>query len=126
MIKEQTLATLRAMGFEPSEVTPSVYRFEYEGLNILYAAEEDEVRCLPLVVPDIYELTEENTPVVLEAIPMLCGSVKYVQPVIMFEKELWLNYQHFLGDHEVTPELIEHMLKALAYAAVTFHELIEG
>lgn len=126
MIKEQVLSALGALGFIPEEIDDVGYRFDYEGLTLLYSAEDDDTKCITLIAPNVFEISDDNRTDVLEAMVKVCGRVKYVQPHILFENQVWINYQHYFGENEVTPELIEHMIRVLSFATSTFHKILNG
>lgn len=126
MIKDDVLSALSALGFIPEEIEEFGYRFDYEGLTIVYSEEEEDTKCLSLMVPNLFDITDENRVAVLETMVKISGTVKYVQPHIMFDNQVWINYQHYLGDDEVTPELIEHMIRVLTYATIKFNKIING
>lgn len=124
--KDDVLLALSVLGFKTYEIEEVGYRFEYEGLNVLYSVDDPGTTCVTLSAPDVFDITGDNRTAVLEAMAKLCGGVRYVQPHIMFGEQVWLNYQYWLGEHEATPELLEHMVRVLAYATSTFHKLING
>lgn len=124
MIKENVLKAFSALGFIPEEIEGFGYRFEYEGLTVIYTVEDEEAQCISLTAPDVFDISDDNRIAVLEAMVKLCGKMKYVQPHIMFENQVWLNYQHYLGENEVTAELIEHMIRVLAVSTITIHNII--
>lgn len=126
MIKENVLTALSALGFIPKEIEGFGYRIEYEGLTIIYTVDDEEAKCITLTAPDVFDISDDNRTAVLEAMAKLCGKMKYVQPHIMFENQVWLNYQHYLGKNEVTQELIEHMVHVLAISTITIHNIITG
>lgn len=126
MIKEQVLSALGALGFIPEEIEEFGYRFDYEGLTLLYSTEDDDTKCVTLITPNIFEISDDSRAEVLEAMVKVCGRVKYVQPHIMFGNQVWINYQHHIGENEVTPDLIEHMIRVLSFATSTFHKILNG
>ena len=126
MIKEQVLKALSALGFIPEEIEGFGYRFEYEGLTLFYSEDDEDSKCVTLIAPDVFDISDDNRNAVLEAMAKLSGRMKFVQPNIMFENQVWLNYQHYTGDNEVTAILIEHMIRVLAFSTVTFHKIING
>ncbi|MDE5629376.1 MAG: hypothetical protein K2I69_07430 [Muribaculaceae bacterium] len=126
MIKENVLTALSALGFIPKEIEGFGYRIEYEGITLIYTVDDEEARCITLTAPDVFDISDDNRTAVLEAMAKLCGKMKYVQPHIMFENQVWLNYQHYLGENEVTQELIEHMIHVLAISTITIHNIITG
>lgn len=126
MIKEQVLKAFRALGFFPEEIEYFGYRIDYEGLPVIYMEDEEESKCLTLFVPHVFDISDDNRLSVLKAMAKLCCKVKYVQPNIMFENQISLNYQHYVGDNEVTEALIEHMITLLEYSTKSFNKIIKG
>ena len=126
MIKEQVLKALSALGFIPEEIDGFGYRFDYEGLTLIYSEDDEDSKCVTLIAPDVFDISEDNRTAVLEAMVKLCGKMKYVQPHIMFENQVGLNYQYYTNDNEVTAALIEHMIRVLAFSTITFHKIING
>ncbi len=126
MIKEQVLKALSALGFIPEEIEGFGYRFDYEGLTLIYSEDDEDSQCVTLIAPDVFDISDDNRIAVLEAMVKLCGKMKYVQPHIMFENQVWLNYQYYTNDNEVTAALIEHMIRVLAFSTITFHKIING
>lgn len=125
-MQEKVLEILYQLGFQPELVDETFgYRFEYEGVTILLTPEEEDSHTICLMLPGIFDITEDNRVAVLEAMVKLSGKMKFVQPVI-FTDSVWLNYLHFLGEQEPTPELIEHMIRVLAFSMVQFHKIINN
>lgn len=126
MIKDKILEILYQLGFQPELVDENFgYRFEYEGLTILFTPEDEDAHTVYFMIPGIFDITEDNRPAVLEAMVKLAGRMKFVQPVIISDS-VWLNYQHFLGEQEPTLEVIEHMVRVLAVSMVQFHKFINN
>ncbi len=126
MIKDKVIEILYQLGFQPELVDENFgYRFEYEGLTILLTPEDEDSRTVCMMLPGIFDTSEDNRVAVLEAMVKLAGRMKFVQPVI-FSDSVWLNYQHFLGEQEPTPEVIEHMIRVLAISTVQFHKYINN
>lgn len=126
MIKDKVLGCLYQLGFQPELIDEDFgYRFSYEELTIIYNPEE-ETQCITLSMLGIFDISDENRMVVLEAMVKLCSKMRFVQPVVMFDA-VWLNYQHYLDkDAEPTPELLEHMVRVLAFSTVQFHKIINN
>lgn len=124
MIKEDVLNALSALGFRPEEIEDYGYRIDYEGLPILIPDEEEETKTICFSVPCVFEVTPENELAVYKAMVELTGKMKFVQPVIMFDTQVWLTYQHYLGEQEVDQEVIAHMIRLLSFSTIHFHKLI--
>ncbi len=125
MIKENVLTALSALGFIPEEIEGFGYRFEYEGLNLIYSIDDEDAKCVTFIAPNVFDISDGNRTAVLEAMSRLCGRLKFVQPHI-FQNQVWLNYQHYVGENEVTPELVEHIIRVLAFSTISFHKIING
>lgn len=126
MIKDKVLEILYQLGFQPELIDENFgYRFEYEGLTILYAPDEEDAHTVTLIMPGVFDVSNDNRVAVLEAIASLSSKMKFVQPNIALDS-VWLNYQHFLGKQEPAPELIEHMVRVLAVSTVQFHKIINN
>ena len=129
-MEEKTLKALKTLGFMPEEIEDFGYRFEYEGLTLASPVNKDDTNSITLMVPNVFDITDDTRAEVFAAMLKLCRKVKYVQPQIMNGDEsgqVWLNYQHYLGEEgEPTPELLEHMVRVLDYSTLTFHGIING
>lgn len=126
MIKEQVLQALSALGFIPEDIEGVGYKFAYEGLILIYSEDDEDTKCVTLIAPDVFDISDDNRTAVLEAMAKLCGKMKYVQPHIMFDNQVWLNYQYYTNGNDVTDALIEHMIQVLAFSTITFHKIING
>lgn len=127
MIKESVLNALCALGFRPEEIDDFGYRIEYEGLTLLFSDQDcEEAQCINMLVPNLFDITDENRMAVYEAMIQLSCRMKYVQPQIAGKTQVWLNYQHYLGDNEVTPDLVEHIIRVLVSSTINFHKIING
>ncbi len=126
MTTEEVLSVLHQLGFIPEHIDDDFgYSFEYEGLTLLYVP-SDDTKCLTFMMPNIFDITEENKAAAYEAMIRLVGRLKYVQPFIMGKDQVWLTYQHYVGDGEVTEDLVEHMIRVLTVSTTKFHEIING
>lgn len=126
MIKEDVLGALSVLGFRPKEVGEFGYQIVYEGQGILYADVED-TDSVNFVMPNVFEITEENKSAVYYALVQLGSEVKYAQSYVVGDESVWLNYVHFVGENnKVAPEIIEHIITVLSYAAMKFHFIINS
>lgn len=126
MVNDKILEILYQLGFQPELVDDRFgYRFEYEGLTVLFTPEDEDARTAFFMLPGLFDITEDNRVAVLEAMAKLAGKMKFVQPVIISDS-VWLNYQHFLGEQEPTPEIVEHIIRVLAVSTAQFHKIINN
>ena len=84
--KEIILEQLKAMGFELYELDDVGYAFKYEDINYFYMTDDDDdEHFLRIVIPHIFEVTDENRVAVLEAMHETELMLKYAKICIMYE-----------------------------------------
>lgn len=124
MSKELVLAKLEELGFSLEEAGDFGYIFKYEELTILYMPDDDE-NFLRFAVPNIYDVTEENKPFVLEVVNETNMAIKYSKTCV-YGEDVWVFYEYRLfGDGELE-EIIEHSMLLLQATYFLFHRKIEG
>ncbi len=96
MVKNDVLNAFSTLGFIPQEVEGMGYEIEYERLTMFYPMEEDE-ESVNLIVPGIFEFTDENKDDVYDARVNRVGKMKFVQTYSLFGEKVWLKYVHYLG-----------------------------
>ncbi len=124
--KEIVLDHLKAMGFEPVELGDVGYVFKYEDTDFLYMTDDDDEQFLRIVIPFLYEVTDENRTAVLEAMHGTAMMLKYAKMYIMDETTVWAVYEHRLSSSDDLPDLLEHIIRVLEAAAHVFHKKING
>lgn len=124
--KEIILDQLKAMGFEPIELGDVGFVFKYEDMNYLYMPDDDDEQFLRIVIPHLFEVTEENRMAVLEAMHETSLLLKYAKVNIMYESAAWAVYEHRLTTTDNLPELLEHIIRLLEAAAHVFYMKING
>ncbi len=125
MVKEDVLNALNVLGFIPIEMEGFGFQIHYEGRFLIYTDVED-TESVNFVMPNIFEITDENREAVYKALIELGGKIKYVQSYIVGDNSVWINYVHYVGENEVKPELIEHIITVLMCAAINFHKIINS
>lgn len=125
-LKEKILDNLQKLGFQTELIDETLgYRFQYEGMTLLFSPENTESDTIHLLMPAIFDVTEENRIDILEAIAKLAVKMKFVQPMII-QDSVWLNYQHYLDAHEPSTDLLEHMVRLLACSTIEFYKIINN
>ena len=124
MNKENIINKLTELGFELQEVPEMGYVFEYEGMTILYMPDDDE-DFVRFGLPNIFEVTEENRPLVLEVANSTNLTIKYAK-VCVYGESVWAFYEYRSFGNEDIEELVEHSLLLLGATLSLFHRKIEG
>lgn len=124
-MKEKVIEHLGALGFMLENHEDICFQFEFEGLTMLYLYEEEAPDCLWLAVPGVFEVNDENRDAANAKMVKLCELVRYVQPTVTQDDVVSINYQHCMAGTEPTEELLEHMIRSLAFATRRFQMLTE-
>lgn len=124
--KEIILDQLKAMGFEPIELGDVGFVFKYEDMNYLYMPDDDDEQFLRIVIPHLFEVTDENRVAVLDAMHETGLMLKYAKVCIMYENASWAIYEHRLTSTDNLAELLEHIIRVLEAAAHVFYKKING
>lgn len=124
--KKIVLAQLKAMGFKPVEIEDVGYGFTYEGMNYLYMSDDGDEQFLRIVIPYLFEVTDENRVAVLEAMHETGKTLKYSKVCIMSKNAVWAMYEHRLTSVDDLPELLEHIILVLEATARFFCQNISN
>ena len=124
--KEIILDQLKAMGFEPIELGDVGFVFKHEDINYLYMPDDDDEQFLRIVIPHLFEVTDENRVAVLDAMHETGLLLKYAKVCIMYENAAWAIYGHRLTSTDNLAELLEHIIRVLEATAHVFYKKING
>ena len=124
--KEIIIDQLKAMGFEPTELEDVGFVFKYEDTNYLYMPDDDDEQFLRIVIPYLFEVTDENRVAVLDAMQETNLMLKYAKVCIMYENDAWAIYEHRLTSTDNLAELLEHIIHVLEAAAHVFYKKLNG
>ena len=109
-----------------AEITPFGVEFEYEELTYQLFHEESDDQFFQLILPRIYEVDENNYPLVVEATDQTNASIKVVKTYV-FDQQ-WVNVAfEILADY--SPELTDIVPRALSLmkeARNSFYRNIES
>ncbi len=124
--KEIIIDELKAMGFEPVELDDIGYRFKYDGVNYLYAPNENDEQFLRIVIPNLQEVTDENRVAVLEAMQETNLMLKYAKVCILYGDSVWAIYEHRFDSTENLTDLMEHIISVLNTTQRVFYKMMNG
>lgn len=124
MSKELVLKKLENLGFSVVDAHEFGYVFKFELLTLLYMPDDDE-NFLRLALPNIFDVTEENRPFVLEMVNSTNMTIKYTKTCV-FGERVWVFYEYRLFGNDNIEEVIEHGLLLLQATVGVFHRKIEG
>jgi hypothetical protein len=105
-------------GFRPHE-TPFGIAFKIEGINYLFFKDEEDEQYFRLMMPAIFEVTEDNEETIMRVMNDVNGSIKVVKLYTMdledeegkSETSVWIAFE-ILAD--TTPELKDIVPRAIS------------
>ena len=112
-LNDLMLEFLRKEGYRP-DVTNFGIAFKVEGATFLYLTDDNDDQYFRLMMPGIYDVTDDNEFAVLRALNETNGSLKVVKLYTMGEgddRDVWVAFE-ILADS--TPELADFVPRALS------------
>ena len=117
-LKKLMINFLAEEGFRPHETDFGI-AFKYEGFNFLYLKDDDDEQYFRLMMPAIFEVTEDNEEMVLKAMNDVNSNIKVVKLYTMdmedenqkTETTVWVAFE-ILAD--TTPELGDIVPRAIS------------
>lgn len=108
---EMVMNFLRQQGFCPEvDEDNGNIMFKYQMANFLFINNDEDEEFFQLLMPGIYDVTDDNRDVVLEAANKVNHSIKVVKACVVNDC-VWLFFENLL-DH--TPEVDDIIPRALA------------
>ena len=108
---EMVMNFLRQQGFCPEvDEDNGNILFKYQMANFLFVNNDEDEEFFQLLMPGIYDVTDDNRDMVLEAANKVNHSIKVVKACVINDN-VWLFFENLL-DH--TPEVEDSIPRALA------------
>lgn len=127
MIHEKFESSMKTLGFLTERLSDTAYAFDFDGLHLIARVNSDDPEFLSIEVPGIFTVTPENRVSVLEALEKVNAGIKYAKLHTMDDDEVWVAYHRWVGkDAEITPDILEHIIKVTAFATNEFRKTIAG
>jgi len=125
MSKELLLSKFKELGFTLEDAGEFGYFFKFEELNFLYIPDEDDENFLRLAVPNIFDVTADNRPLVMEVVNETNMTIKYSKTCVSNDN-VWAFYEHRLFGDGNLDDIIEHGIRLLQATVGLFYRKIEG
>ena len=123
-LQELTKQFLQNEGFCPQE-TDFGLAFKCEGRNFLLIQDDDDDQYFRLMMPCIFEMTEENEEAVFRALNEVNSSVKVIKAYIMCENEVWLGFEVLVDSTPVVGDFLPRAIAMLNRGARVFYQAIQ-
>lgn len=119
---EKVLGFLRQQGFCPNvDSDNGNIIFKYQMRNFIYVNNDEDEDFFQLVLPGIYDVTEDNREMVLEAINKTNCSVK-VSKCNIFGDNVWVFFEILLDTSPEVEDIIPRALQILQGAQNQFYQ----
>lgn len=120
MIRDLVVNFLREEGFCPKVEEDRYVFFKCEGRTYYFIVDEDDEEFFRLAMPGIFNVTEDNREMLLEACNYVTRSIKVAKCIVVDENaEVWALCEMFL-DH--TPNIEDILPRAIVILQAAQHE----
>ena len=123
-LKELMQNYLREEGFCPKEEEFGL-AFKCEGLNFIFIYEEDDEQYFRLMMPGIFDVTEENFPAVLLAMNKVNSELKVVKVYTAVPDEVWAGFEAIVDTTPVLSDFVPRGINMLRVAQRKFYDAIQ-
>lgn len=123
-LKELMLNYLREEGFCPKENEFGL-DFKCEGRTFVFFHEKDDDQYFRLMMPNIFEVTDENRDAVMYALNATNATVKVVKAYTPIPQAVWVGFEVLVDSSPVLADLVPRGLSMLRTAQQTFYETIQ-
>lgn len=123
-LKEMMKQYLQEEGYCPKDEEYGL-AFKCEGRNFLFLYDEDDEQFFRLMMPAIYDVTEENLPAVLAALNKVNSDMKVVKVYTSYGDSVWVGFEVIVDSTPVLDDFVPRGLKMLRAAQMKFYEAIQ-
>ena len=123
-LKELMMQYLQEEGFCPKE-TEFGLDFKCEGRSFVFFYDSDDDQYFRLMMPNIFEVTDENRDTVMYALNETNATVKVVKAYTPVADAVWIGFEVLVDSTPVLADLVPRGLSMLRTAQTTFYEEIQ-
>lgn len=124
-LKELMLEFLREEGFCPKENEYGL-DFKCEGKNFVFLYDEEDDQYFRLMMPNIFEVTEENRDAVLRALNETNASIKVVKVYTPVPQAVWIGFEVLVDSTPVLEDIVPRGINMLRAAQQRFYESLQN
>lgn len=124
-LKELTMQYLQEEGFCPKDEEYGI-DFKCEGrlFTLLYDSNDDQY--FRLMMPNIYQVTDENRDIVMLALNETNANVKVVKAYTPIPESVWIGFEVLIDSTPVLDDIVPRSLAMLRGAQQEFYKAIEN
>ncbi|MCR4878065.1 MAG: YbjN domain-containing protein [Bacteroidales bacterium] len=121
---EMVFEYLKEQGFCPKVDEDGDIVFKFQMLTFVYFEDDDDERFFRFGVPNIFQVTDDNRMMVLEAVNELNTMIKVVKAFVV-RNSVWLSTESLLDGTPQLDDIVPRLLDILFHARLKFAQLIE-
>ena len=122
--KELVLDFLRKQGFTPTVDERNNVVFKYQMTTYVFFTDENDDEFFQLTMPAIYDVTEDNRELVLEAANKVNQSMKVIK-VIVTQDSVWVLFEILLDETPQVEDIMPRAFRIMEDGRRKFYEQIE-
>ncbi|MCR5573507.1 MAG: YbjN domain-containing protein [Bacteroidaceae bacterium] len=122
--KELVLDFLRKEGFTPTVDERNNIVFKYQMTTYVFFTDENDDEFFQLTMPAIYDVTEDNRELVLEAANKVNQSMKVIK-IIVTQESVWVLFEILLDETPQVEDIMPRAFRIMEDGRNKFYELIE-
>lgn len=124
-LKEMMMDYLREEGFCPKENEYGI-EFKCEGRAYVFFYEADDDQYFRLMMPNIFEVTDENREVVLKALNETNSCMKVVKAYTPIPESVWVGFEVLVDSTPVLADFVPRGIKMLRAGQEHFYKALEA
>lgn len=122
--KELVLDFLRKEGFTPTVDERNNIVFKYQMTTYVFFTDENDDEFFQLTMPAIYDVTEDNRELVLEAANKVNQSMKVIK-IIVTQESVWVLFEILLDETPQVEDIMPRAFRIMEDGRRKFYEQIE-
>lgn len=117
---------LRKQGFCPEvdEDNGNIV-FKYQMCTFVFFNNENDEEFFQLAFPNIFDVTEDNRELVLEAANKVNSSIKVTKIIVVGDRSVWAVFENILDQSPEVNTIIPRALAILQHARQDFYEALQ-
>lgn len=123
-LKELMMQYLHEEGFCPKENEYGL-DFKCEGRSFVFFYDSEDDQYFRLMMPNIFEVTDENREAVMYALNETNATVKVVKAYTPIPQAVWAGFEVLVDSTPVLSDLVPRGLNMLRTAQQTFYEALQ-
>lgn len=122
-LKELMMQYLREEGFCPKEDEYGI-DFKCEGRSYVFLYDADDDQYFRLMMPNIFEVTDENRDMVLAALNETNTNVKVIKAYTPIPQAVWVGFEVLVDSTPVLADIVPRGISMLRSGQNSFYEAI--